>query len=64
MRAKLAVSDPAGSAARAAQVLDSFGWAAIVDRTMDVYESALLGWRPARVPQRGTGAAKHVELGG
>jgi len=64
MRAKLATPAPAENAARAAQVLDSFGWGAIVDRTMDVYESALLGWRPARVPQRGTGPAKHVELGG
>jgi len=64
MRAKLAAPAPAESAVRAAQVLDSFGWGAIVDRTMDVYESALRGWRPARVRQRGTGRAKHVELGG
>ncbi|WP_199091268.1 glycosyltransferase, partial [Bosea sp. ASV33] len=64
MRAKLAAPAPAESAARAAQILGSFGWDAIVDRTMDVYESALLGWRPGRVPQRGTGPAKHIELGG
>uniref|UniRef100_A0A9E7ZN90 Glycosyltransferase family 4 protein n=1 Tax=Bosea sp. NBC_00436 TaxID=2969620 RepID=A0A9E7ZN90_9HYPH len=64
MQVKLAAPAPAESAAHAAQVLDSFGWGAIVDRTMDVYESALLGWRPAPVRKRDAGPAQHVHLGG
>lgn len=64
MRLKLAAPNPAESAERAARVLDSFGWGAIVDRTMDVYESALLGWKPGRVPRRGAGPGAQVEFGG
>ncbi|MGX1740465.1 glycosyltransferase family 4 protein [Bosea sp. NPDC055353] len=64
MRAKLATSSAAESAARAAQVLESFGWAAIVDRTLDVYESALLGWRPASLRRHGAGLGQRVEFGG
>lgn len=63
MRAKLATSSAAESAARAAQVLESFGWAAIVERTLDVYESALLGWRPASLHRRGAGLGQRVEFG-
>ena len=44
-------------AERAARVLDSFGWGAIVDRTMEVYESALLGWK-ASSPRRGRGGIR------
>ncbi len=64
MRAKLAASNPAESAARAAKILDSFGWGAIVDRTMEVYESALRGWRPDGARRGGAHLGNHVELGG
>lgn len=64
MSAKLAARDPAQSAARAARTIDSFGWGTIVDRTMDVYENALLGWRPGSVRRDGDGPAKQAELGG
>ncbi len=64
MRSKLVSPAPAESAARAAQVLDSFGWGAIVERTMDVYESALHGWRPDGTRRRGTDLGTHAELGG
>jgi len=64
MRAKLAVPDPAQKAQRAASVLASFGWGAIVDRTMEVYESALRGWKPTGARQTGSGLGKRVEFGG
>ncbi|RYE34332.1 MAG: glycosyltransferase [Hyphomicrobiales bacterium] len=64
IRSKLAAPDPAASAVRATQVLASFGWGTIVDRTMDVYESALLGWRPAGARRRPGGLGHRVELGG
>jgi glycosyltransferase involved in cell wall biosynthesis len=64
MRLKLAAPIHAESAERAARVLDSFGWGAIVDRTMEVYESALLGWK-ADGPRHGrAGVGTHVEFGG
>ncbi|AZO80992.1 hypothetical protein B5U98_05230 [Bosea sp. Tri-39] len=64
MRLRLAAPSTAEGAERAARVLDSFGWGAIVERTMDVYESALLGWRPGGVRHGGTGLRAHVEFGG
>jgi len=64
MRLKLAAPNHAESAERAARVLDSFGWGAIVDRTMDVYESALLGWRARRVRHGGPGLRTHIEFRG
>lgn len=64
MRARLAVPDPAQKAQRAARVIAAFGWGAIVDRTMEVYESALRGLKPGGARQPGTGLRKHVELGG
>ncbi|WP_306223471.1 glycosyltransferase family 4 protein [Bosea beijingensis] len=64
MRAKLAAPDPALKAQHAARVLAAFGWGAIVDRTMEVYESALRGWKPGGTRQPGAGLRKHVELGG
>ncbi|MFC5421600.1 glycosyltransferase family 4 protein [Bosea eneae] len=64
LRAKLAAPNPTEGAERAARVLDSFGWGAIVDRTMEVYESALLGWK-ASSPRRGrAGLGRRVEFGG
>lgn len=64
LRAKLAAPNPTEGAERAARVLDSFGWGAIVDRTMEVYESALLGWK-ASSPRRGrAGLGTRVEFGG
>lgn len=63
MRAKLAAPNPADSVERAARVLNSFGWGAIVERTMDVYESALLGWRAGRERRGGAGIGR-VEFGG
>jgi glycosyltransferase involved in cell wall biosynthesis len=64
LRAKLAAPNPTEGAERAARVLDSFGWGAIVDRTMDVYESALLG-RTASDPHRGRArVGPRVEIGG
>ena len=64
MRVKLAAPNPAEGAERAARVLDSFGWGAIVDRTTDVYESALLGWRAAKARHGGAGFRPRVEFGG
>jgi hypothetical protein len=58
------VPDPAQKAQRAAGVLAAFGWGAIVDRTMEVYESALRGWKPGSARPVGAGRRKHVELGG
>ena len=64
LRGKLASPNPAEGVERAARVLDSFGWGAIVDRTMDVYESALLGGQ-ADGPRRGRAAlGTRVEFGG
>jgi glycosyltransferase involved in cell wall biosynthesis len=64
MRLKLAALNTAEGAERAARVLDSFGWGAIVERTMDVYESALLGWRPRSMRQGGADLRTRVEFGG
>jgi len=64
MRLKLAAPDPARNGERAASVLDAFGWSAIVDRTMDVYESALLGWKPVGAQRRSAGLRKQIEIGG
>ncbi len=64
IRAKLTAPDPAQKAQRAAGVLAAFGWRAIVDRTMEVYESALRGWKPGSARPTGAGLRKHVELGG
>lgn len=64
MRRKLDTPDTADGAERAARILDSFGWGAIVDRTMDVYENALHDWRPGNVRHGGAGFRKRVEFGG
>lgn len=64
MRARLAAPNPAEGAERAARVLDSFGWGAIVDRTTEVYESALLGWRAGKARHGGAGFRPRVEFGG
>ncbi|MEI5664940.1 glycosyltransferase family 4 protein [Bosea sp. CCNWLW174] len=64
MRVKLAAPNPAEGAQRAARVLDSFGWGAIVDRTTEVYESALLGWRAGKARHGRAGFRSRVEFGG
>ena len=64
IRSKLTKPDAVEGAERAAQILDSFGWGAIVDRTTDVYESALHGWRPDGARPGGAGFRKRVEFGG
>lgn len=64
MRLKLAAPNHAESAERAARVLDSFGWGAIVERTMDVYENALLGWRQGRARHGSARLGTRVEFGG
>ena len=64
LRAKLAAPNPTEGAERAARVLDSFGWGAIVDRTMDVYESALLGRTVSDPPRSKTRVGQRVEIGG
>lgn len=64
MRLKLAAPNHAESAERAARVLDSFGWGAIVERTLDVYENALLGWRQGRARHCSARLGARVEFGG
>lgn len=65
LRRKLAAPDLADTAERAERVLASFGWSAIVDRTADVYENALTGWRPAAVRQGGGAlGARRAGFGG
>lgn len=64
MRLKLAAPNPAESAERAARVLDSFGWGVIVDRTMDVYESAILGWARESLRRGGPALGTRIEFGG
>ena len=64
MRLKLAAPNHAESAERAARVLDSFGWGAIVERTLDVYENALLGWRTGSACRGGSALGARVEFGG
>jgi len=65
MRLKLAAPNLAESAERAERVLDSFGWSAIVDRTTDVYESALLGSRPSGARHGGAAlGTRRAEFGG
>ncbi|GCC48031.1 hypothetical protein chiPu_0032471, partial [Chiloscyllium punctatum] len=47
IRLKLAAPDSAPERGeRAARALDCFGWDPIVDRTIEVYESALAAWKP------------------
>lgn len=64
IQVKLAAPNPAEGAERAARVLDSFGWGAIVDRTTDVYESALLGWGVGKARHGGAGFRPRIEFGG
>jgi glycosyltransferase involved in cell wall biosynthesis len=64
IRQKLAAPDTVEGAERAARILDSFGWGAIVDRTMEVYENALRGTQPKSLRPRGAGIGKRFEFGG
>ncbi|MCA6124950.1 glycosyltransferase family 4 protein [Bradyrhizobium sp. WSM 1704] len=65
MRMKLATPDSAADReARAARVMASFGWSPIVDRTIEVYESALVAWKAGGAHRGGTGLKKHLEIGG
>jgi glycosyltransferase involved in cell wall biosynthesis len=66
MKRKLAAPDRARCRERALQIRDSFGWSPIVDRTLEVYESALPPaiWRPQRARHGAAGVSKHPEFGG
>jgi hypothetical protein len=50
MRWKLAAPDSVRNMERAVLIRNSFGWSPIVDRTIEVYESALPVWQPRSVP--------------
>ena len=58
-RRKLAAPDSAQSQERAVQIRSSFGWNPIVDRTIEVYESALPVWKPRRA-HRGAADVKQA----
>jgi len=64
MMGKLAAPDRARSKERAAQIRNSFGWSPIVDRTIEVYESALPVWEPRRAHRGVTDVKKRLEFGG
>ncbi|AUC94469.1 glycosyl transferase [Bradyrhizobium sp. SK17] len=49
---------------RAARALDCFGWDPIVDRTIEVYESALAARKPGRAHRGGTDLKNHLGFGG
>jgi glycosyltransferase involved in cell wall biosynthesis len=57
IRRKLTTPDTAQSQERAAQIRNSLGWNPIVDRTVEVYASALQAWKP-RTAHRGAADAK------
>jgi glycosyltransferase involved in cell wall biosynthesis len=64
MKSKLAAPDLAWSKERAVQIRNSFGWNPIVDRTMEVYESALPVWIPRSAPRRAADVKKRLEFEG
>lgn len=65
MRSKLAAPGRAGSREeRAAQVMNSFGWNPIVDRTIEVYEGALVARRAGNAHRGGADLKNHLEFGG
>jgi glycosyltransferase involved in cell wall biosynthesis len=64
LRRKVAAPDSARSRERAAQIKNSFGWSPIVDRTIEVYESALPVWQPRRAHRGVADVKKRLEFGG
>ena len=64
MKLKLAAPDHARGREQAARVLNSFGWSPIVDRTIEVYESALLVWQTGGARRGTADLKKHLEIGG
>lgn len=65
IRLRLAASDSAlDRAERVSRTLNSFGWNPIVDRTIEVYDSALVAWKPGKARHGGAGLNNHLEFGG
>ena len=64
MKRKVADPDSVRSQERAAQVRNSFGWSPIVDRTIEIYESALPVWQPRRAHRSGADVKNRLEFGG
>jgi len=65
IRLKLDAPDSARSRQeRAAWIIESFGWSPIVDRTIEVYENALVAWKPGNAQRGGTDLKNHLEFRG
>jgi glycosyltransferase involved in cell wall biosynthesis len=64
MKSKLAAPDHARSRQQADRVFSCFGWDPIVDRTIEVYESALVAWQPGSTRRGGARVKKHLGFGG
>jgi glycosyltransferase involved in cell wall biosynthesis len=61
---KLATPDSAQSKERADQIRTAFGWNPIVDRTIEVYASALPFWKPRSAHRGATDVKKRLGFGG
>jgi glycosyltransferase involved in cell wall biosynthesis len=64
MKTQLAAPDLARCQERIAQIRSFFGWNPIVDRTLEVYESALPIWKPRSARRGKTDVNKRFEFGG
>jgi glycosyltransferase involved in cell wall biosynthesis len=65
IRMKLAAPDNARSREeRAMGIMNSFGWSPIVDRTIEVYESALVAWKSGDAQRGGADLKNHIEVRG
>jgi len=64
MKRKLAAPDITRSRERAVQIQNSFGWSPIVERTIEIYESALPVWKPRTAYRGGVDVKKRLEFGG
>jgi len=65
MRLKLASPDSTRSREeRADRIINSFGWSPIVDRTIEVYKSALVAWKPGNAHRGGADLENHLEFRG
>lgn len=65
IRLKLAAPDSAlERGERAAHALDCFGWNPIVDRTIEVYETAVAASKPGRAHRGGADLKNHLGFGG